>query len=108
MFGLWELSGTCHQPFTNSDSSDSQGYYRFQNQLLTIGSFKEEGSCLEMLERKCGSLNMLLNRRLCWPGRKLQQGALEVIASPRIMQTVCQASIVFPAGSEFPAFNPTY
>lgn len=83
-------------------------YYSFQNEPLTIGFFKEEDSCLKMLERKCGPLHMLLNISLCWPGKKLQPGVLEVIPSPRVTQTASQTSIFLPAGSVFPVLNPSY
>lgn len=106
------VSGNCLEPTINVPlrviPMTVISYYSFQNRSLTIGFFKEESSCLKMLERKHGSLNMLLNRSLCWPGRKLQRGVLGAIPSSHITQTAWQASIFLPAGSVFPVSNPSY
>ena len=92
------VSGNCLEPSTSAPLTvipmTAISDYSFQNQSLTTGAFKEEGNCLKMLGRNCDSLTVLLNRSSCLPGRKLQQGVFEVIPSPRIIQSACQASLL--------------
>ena len=56
------ISGNCLQPSANAELTvipmTGISAYSLQNQTLTIGIFKED-SYLKMLERKCGSLNVL-------------------------------------------------
>lgn len=92
------VSGNCLEPSTGAPLTvipmTAISDYSFQNQSLTTGVLKEEGNCLKMLGRNCGSLTVLLNRSSCLPGRKLQQGVFEVIPSPRVIQTACQSSLL--------------
>lgn len=108
---LCSVPGNCLKPAINVPLTVIPvtviNYDSFQNWLLTMGFFKEEGSCSKMLETKCGSLNRLLNRSLCWPGRNLQQGVSEEIPASRLTQMACQASSLQLAQSCLSPAQPT-